>query len=62
MVSGVKVYYRQTSAERVHMHIMASEQTNTYEAIVQAVTEATRAAIHAIPVAGAERTQNVGPD
>ena len=40
---------------------MASEQTNANEAIVQAVAEATRAAIQAMAVAGVERTQNVGP-
>ena len=40
---------------------MASEQTNTNEAVVQAVAEATRAAIQAMAVAGAERTQNAGP-
>ena len=35
--------------------------TNTSEAIVQAVAEATRAPIQAMAVARAERTQNVGP-
>ena len=39
---------------------MASEQTNVNEAITQAVAEVTRAAIQAMTVAGAERTQNVG--
>ena len=40
---------------------MASEQTNTNEVIPQAAAEATRAAVQAIAVAGAERPQNVGP-
>ena len=40
---------------------MASEQTNTNETIAQAVAEATRAAIQAMAVAGAERAQNMGP-
>ena len=40
---------------------MESEQTNTNEVIVQAMAEAIRAAIQAMAVAGAERTQNVGP-
>ena len=40
---------------------MASEQTNTNEAIVQAVVEATNAAILGMAVAEAERTQNVEP-
>ena len=40
---------------------MASEQTNTNEAIVQAVAEERRAPIQAMAVAGAERTQNAGP-
>ena len=61
MVSVVKVSHRQTQAEIMHIHIMASEQTNANEAIVQAVAEATRAAIQAMVVTGAERTQNVGP-
>ena len=39
---------------------MVSEQTNTNEAIVHAEAEATRAAIQAMAVAIAERTQNVG--
>ena len=39
---------------------MASEQTNTKETIVQAVAEATRAAIQSMAVARAERTQNSG--
>ena len=38
---------------------MANEQTNTNEAIVQAV--ATRAVIQAMVVAAAERTQNAEP-
>ena len=54
MVSGVKVSYRQTQTERVHIHIMANEQTNTNEAIVQVVAEATRAAVWAMAVARAE--------
>ena len=40
---------------------MVSEKTNTNEAIVQALAEATRAAIQVMTVARAERTQNVGP-
>ena len=40
---------------------MASEQTNAKDAIAQVVAEAARAAIQALAVAGAERTQNVGP-
>ena len=40
---------------------MASEQTNTNEAIVQAVAKATGAVIQVIAVARAERTPNVGP-
>ena len=39
---------------------MASEQTNTNEAIVQAMAEETRPPIQAMAVAGAERTQNAG--
>ena len=39
---------------------MASEQTNANEAIVQAVAEATRAAVQTMVVAGAERTQKSG--
>ena len=39
---------------------MVSEQTNTNEAILQAVAEATRVAIQAMAVARAERTQNAG--
>ena len=61
MLSGVKVSYRQTQAERVHIHIIASEQTNANEAIVQAVADATRAAIQAMAMTRAERTQNAGP-
>ena len=38
---------------------MASEQTNTNEAIVQAVAEGKRAAKQAMALTGAERTQNV---
>ena len=40
---------------------MASEQTNTNKAIAQELAEATKAVIQAIALAGAERTQNVGP-
>ena len=40
---------------------MASEQTNSSEAITQAVAEAKRVAIQAMAEAGAERTQNAGP-
>ena len=40
---------------------MASEQTITNEAIAQAVAEATRAALQAMALARAERTQNAGP-
>ena len=43
------------------MNIMASEQTNTNEAISYAVVEAARAAILAMAAARTERTQNVGP-
>ena len=61
MVLGVKVSYRQTKADIVHVHIMASEQTNTNEAIAQAVAKATKATIQTMAVAGAERAQNVVP-
>ena len=40
---------------------MASQQTNTNEAIVQEEAEATRALIQVMAVTRAERTQNVGP-
>ena len=40
---------------------MASEQTNTNEAIVQAVSETTKATMQAMAVAGTERTHNLGP-
>ena len=40
---------------------MTSKQTNTNEVIEQTVAEATSAAIQAIAVVRAERTQNVGP-
>ena len=40
---------------------MATEQANTYEAIMQAVAEAVRTAIQTMAMAGEERTQNVGP-
>ena len=40
---------------------MTTEQTNANEPIVQAVAEATRMAIQAMAVPGAERTQNAGP-
>ena len=62
MVSGVKGLYRQTYEEGVHIHIMAGEQTNTNEAILQAGAEATRAAIQSMAVTGAERTQKWDPD
>ena len=42
----------------MHIHIIASEQTNTNEAIMQAVAEATRAAIQAM--VRAERIQDTG--
>ena len=37
---------------------MASEQTNTNEAVAHVVAEATRTAIQVMAVAGPERTQN----
>ena len=40
---------------------MASEQTNMYEVIAQAVAEAVRAAMQAMAAAGNERAQNMGP-
>ena len=40
---------------------MASKKTNTNEAIVQAVAEATRATTQAMTMVTAERTQNAGP-
>ena len=40
---------------------MVSIQTNTNEALVQAVAEEKRAAIQAMAVDRAERTQNAGP-
>ena len=40
---------------------MASQQANANEAIAQAVVEATRVAVQAMGVAGADRTQNMGP-
>ena len=40
---------------------MASEDTNTNEAIAHVVAETTRAAVQAMAMARAERTQNVRP-
>ena len=42
----------------MYIYIIANEQTNANEAIVQVVTEATRAAIQAMAVGRAERIQN----
>ena len=43
----------------MHFHIMASEETNANEAIVQDVAEATRVAIQTMAAARADETQNV---
>ena len=61
MVLVVKVSYRQREAERIHVHILVSEETNTNETIAQAVAEATGAAIQVMSVVRAERTHNVEP-